>query len=49
MSAETKKQIAKYRKDVVRHNKGYDKPIPLRHVYKDKSDIERDDDTHNLF
>jgi len=49
MSGETKKKIAKCRKEVVRHNKGYDKPIPLCHLYKEKSDLERDDDTHNLF
>jgi len=49
MSAETKKKIAKCRKDVVSYNKRYDKPIPLRHVYKEKSDFERHDDPHNLF
>ena len=49
MSGETKTKIAKWRKEVARHNKGLDKPIPLRYVDKEKSDIERDDDTHNLF
>ena len=49
MSAEMKKTIAQCRKDAVRYRSGYGKPIPLRHVYKENSDLEKDDDTHNLF
>ena len=41
MSGKIKTKIAQCRKDVVRHNKGFDKPLSLRYV-------ERDDDQHNL-
>ena len=47
MSGGTKTKIAKCRKDVVRHNKGLDKPIPLRYVEKEKSCVEGDDNKHN--
>ena len=49
MSAEMKKKIAQCRKDAVRYKSGYGKPIPLRHVYKENSDLGKHDDTHNLF
>ena len=49
MSGETKTKIAKCRKEVARHNKGLDKPIPLCYVDREKSGVERDDDKHNLF
>jgi len=49
MSGETKTKIAKCRKYVARHNKGLEKPIPLRYVERKNRCIERDDDKHNLF
>ena len=41
MNAEMTRRIAQSRKQVVRYNKGYNKPTPLCYV-------ENDDDDHNL-
>ena len=38
MNAEMRRRIAKYRKKVMRYNKGQDKPIPLRHHYNANDD-----------